>query len=205
MGKTENKLRIFSALEVAKICGVVNQTAINWIKNGYLKGFTTPGGQYRVYAEDLLHFLDERGMKIPDDLVNLLNDDVQWNTVLIVDDDKDINDLLKRYIEKHLPSFRVLQAYDGFEAGSIIAENRPGYVFLDIDLPGIDGHRLCKKIKEDPNFGKPFVIAITGLDIPEEEITILQDGADAFFAKPLDFEKICKTIKTFATQAGVIL
>ncbi|MBP5251612.1 MAG: helix-turn-helix domain-containing protein, partial [Treponema sp.] len=54
MGKTEKNSHVYSALEVAKICGVVNQTAINWIKNGYLKAFKTPGGQFRVYPEDLL-------------------------------------------------------------------------------------------------------------------------------------------------------
>jgi len=48
---------------VANLCGVVNQTAINWIRNGYLKAFTTPGGQYRIYAEDLISFLDSRGMR----------------------------------------------------------------------------------------------------------------------------------------------
>ena len=41
----KNKIKIYSAMEVAKLCGVVNQTAINWIKSGYLPAFTTPGGQ----------------------------------------------------------------------------------------------------------------------------------------------------------------
>ncbi|MDX9899753.1 MAG: histidine kinase, partial [Spirochaetia bacterium] len=41
MAKTSKKLRIFSALEVANLCGVVNQTAINWIRSGYLKAFMT--------------------------------------------------------------------------------------------------------------------------------------------------------------------
>ena len=57
MARKEKKVRTFSALEVADICGVVNQTAINWIRNGFLKAFMTPGGQYRVYLEDLLAFL----------------------------------------------------------------------------------------------------------------------------------------------------
>ena len=65
MAKNGKKVRIFSALEVANICGVVNQTAINWIKNNHLKAFTTPGGQYRIYAEDLLEFLESRGMRVP--------------------------------------------------------------------------------------------------------------------------------------------
>ena len=52
MSKDINKTIVYSALEVANICGVVNQTAINWIRNGYLKAFSTPGGQYRIYLDD---------------------------------------------------------------------------------------------------------------------------------------------------------
>ncbi len=200
MAKNERKVKIFSALEVANICGVVNQTAINWIRNGYLKAFTTPGGQYRVYAEDLMSFLDTRGMRIPEELSSLMKDEVGWTSILIVDDDRDLNDLLKRWVEKKLPDYRVFQAYDGFEAGKALAELRPGFVFLDIDLPGIDGHKLCRKIKEDPSFGKPFVLAMTGLDIPEERNAMLDDGADAFFAKPLDFDQVIAGIRDLADK-----
>ena len=71
-GKTRKTI-IYSALEVANICGVVNQTAINWIRNGYLTAFNTPGGQYRVYLDDLIDFMKERNMRIPDDLLNAAN------------------------------------------------------------------------------------------------------------------------------------
>lgn len=202
MAKTDKKVKIFSALEVAKICGVVNQTAINWIRNGYLKAFNTPGGQYRIHMGDLLDFLENRGMRMPDELAALMAEDVDWNTLLIVDDDQDLNNLLKRWIEKKLPFFKVVQAYDGFEAGKTLTEYRPGYVLLDIDLPGLDGHKLCRKIKEDPLFGKPFILAVTGLDIPEERDAILEDGADAFFAKPLDFDSITALIQEFATSVS---
>lgn len=203
MAKNGRKIRIFSALEVANICGVVNQTAINWIRNGYLKAFTTPGGQYRVYAEDLKSFLDERGMRIPDELNALMQDEVDWKAILIVDDDRDLNDLMKRYLEKKLEGYMVYQAYDGFEAGKALSVVRPGFIFLDIDLPGVDGHKLCKKIKEDPTFGKPFIIAMTGLDIPEEKRAILDEGADAFFGKPLDFELVVTTVKDLASKLSV--
>ncbi|HVO39244.1 MAG TPA: helix-turn-helix domain-containing protein, partial [Spirochaetia bacterium] len=81
MAKKEKKVRIYSALEVADICGVVNQTAINWIKNGFLKAFMTPGGQYRVYAEDLLEFLTSRGMRIPKELENKVGDEPEWERI----------------------------------------------------------------------------------------------------------------------------
>ena len=65
----KNKPVVFSALEVANICGVVNQTAINWINTGHLKAFKTPGGQYRVYPADLISFMRDRKMKIPKELL----------------------------------------------------------------------------------------------------------------------------------------
>jgi len=201
MAKSIKKVRIFSALEVANLCGVVNQTAINWIRNGYLKAFTTPGGQYRIYAEDLMSFLDSRGMRVPAELEDRLNEDVDWNAVLVVDDDAELNDLLKRWFERKLQDFAIHQAFDGFEAGRLIAEKRPGFVVLDIDLPGINGHALCKKIKTDPVFGKPFIIAMTGLDRPEEGQAMLAEGADAFFAKPLDFEAVAASVAELAEKA----
>jgi two-component system, OmpR family, response regulator len=201
MAKSIKKIRIFSALEVANLCGVVNQTAINWIRNGYLKAFTTPGGQYRIYAEDLMRFLDTRGMRIPAELEEQFKDDVDWGAILVVDDDAELNDLLKRWFARKFADFAIHQAFDGFEAGHLLSDKRPGFVVLDIDLPGIDGHSLCRKIKEDPGFGKPFIIAMTGLDRPEEAQAMLSEGADAFFAKPLDFDAVAGAIADFAEKA----
>ncbi len=194
MAKKEKKVRIFSALEVADICGVVNQTAINWIKNGFLKAFTTPGGQYRVYAEDLLEFLTSRGMRIPKELENKGGEEPEWERILIVDDDDNINNLMKRFLAKRMSEYTILQAFDGYEAGRMVAEWRPGVILLDINLPGLDGHRLCKRIKEDSGLGNPLVIAITGLTDEGLEETIKREGADAFFSKPLDFEKLRASI-----------
>ncbi len=198
MPKATEKVRIFSALEVANLCGVVNQTAINWIRNGHLKAFTTPGGQYRVYAEDLRAFLEGRGMRIPAELSGKTRFDVDWNTLVIIDDDRELNDLLRRYFEKKFPSFAIAQAFDGFEAGRILTERKPGFVILDVDLPGVTGHSLCKRIKTEPSFGKPYVVAITGLDRPEEKSAMLEDGADAFFPKPLDFDEVAASLLDFA-------
>ena len=195
MGKKEKKVRIYSALEVADICGVVNQTAINWIKNGFLKAFMTPGGQYRVYAEDLLAFLSSRGMRIPVELANGAVEGPDWERILIVDDDQSINNIIKRYLNRRMPDSTVIQAFDGFEAGKLISESKPGVILLDISLPGIDGHKLSRRIKEDRALGSPIIIAITGLTDDDIEATILAEGADAFFRKPLDFEKLSEKIE----------
>jgi len=197
MAKNGKKVRIFSALEVANICGVVNQTAINWIKSGYLKAFVTPGGQYRVYEEDLLEFLKSRGMKIPKELESEETESPEWQRILIVDDDRDLNHVLKRYIARKMPELTVLQAFDGYEAGRMLSEWRPGVIILDINLPGIDGHKLCRKIKSDPGLGSPVIIGITGLDDPSERESLVKEGADAVHTKPLSLENLVEEIKTF--------
>ena len=194
MSKNGKKIRIFSALEVANICGVVNQTAINWIKNSHLKAFTTPGGQYRIYAEDLLEFLESRGMRIPDELLEITKDS-EKRAILVVDDDSDLNNMLKEILIRKLPEFSIIQAFDGFEAGRLLAEKQPVCVILDIDLPGINGHKLCQKIKSEENFHNPLIISISGLDAAVEGEKILNEGADAFFSKPLDFDKLVDKIK----------
>ena len=193
MSKNGKKIRIFSALEVANICGVVNQTAINWIKNQHLKAFTTPGGQYRIYAEDLLEFLESRGMRIPNELIELTRNS-EKRTILIVDDDRDLNSMLREILVRKLPEYTVMQAFDGFDAGRMLAENIPVCVVLDIDLPGINGHELCTKIKEDPKLNNPVVVSISGLDPEKDGKQIVEEGADAFFPKPLDFDSLVEAI-----------
>lgn len=188
MARNEKQVRIFSALEVARVCGVVNQTAINWIKNGHLKAFQTPGGQYRVYADDLVSFLNSRGMRVPPDLAPAAAVQPERDLVLIVDDDPQINTVLMRFLSKRDPRRRILQAFDGFEAGRLIAERRPEAVILDIALPGIDGHGLCRRIKDDSGLARPVIVAISGLDRATDGAAILEEGADAFFSKPLDLE-----------------
>lgn len=203
MAKNDKKVRIFSALEVANICGVVNQTAINWIKNGYLKAFTTPGGQYRVYSEDLVDFLHSRGMRMPDELQRVLEEQLEVDTILIVDDDRDLNNLVCQYLAKKHPDFEIYQAFDGFEAGRMLAERKPGLVVLDIDLPGVNGHKLARSIKEASGVTKPVIVAVSGLDDPAEQEAILREGADAFLAKPLELDTLHSKIEELIANRSV--
>jgi len=200
MAKKNKKVRIFSALEVANICGVVNQTAINWIRGNHLKAFTTPGGQYRVYADDLLEFLQSRGMRIPEDLYEHIKDVDQ--SILIIDDDHDLNNMIKDILSQRLEEYRISQAFDGFEAGKLLLEEKPNIIILDINLPGVDGHTLCKRIREDEQFTDALIISISGLDEKTEGRQIISEGADAFFAKPLDFDFLVDEIRRLISEKG---
>lgn len=194
--ESRRRVKMYSALEVANMCGVVNQTAINWIRGGYLKAFNTPGGQYRVYHEDLLDFIKERGMKIPKELACLPEEKAHWTSIMIIDDDKVLNDSLTKFLNKNIPEMTIYQSFDGFDAGSQLVKLKPGFVILDIALPGIDGKEICKRIKTNAEFGDPHIIVITGLSDEDLQSQMGNLGADSFFNKPVDFNEILKEINS---------
>ena len=134
-------------------------------------------------------------MRVPDELKDDLTMPVDSGLAIIVDDDKDLNTILKRLLERRIDDLRVAQAYDGFEAGRIIAERRPAIVILDLNLPGVDGLSLCKKIRSDESFGQPAVIAITGIGEEDAQPRMMEAGADAFFSKPLNFDALIAKTK----------
>jgi two-component system, OmpR family, response regulator len=183
---------IYSALEVANICGVVNQTAINWINNGYLKAFKTPGGQYRVYPDDLVDFMSGRNMHIPMKLLSSCTNKAAYNsgTMLVIDDDKTFNTLITSYVRGKFPSLEVIQAFDGFDAGVQLSSKHPRCLVLDLDLPGVDGFELCRKINENKEYGKPAVIVVTALQGEEDERKIEELGITKFFRKPLKLDEL---------------
>jgi len=188
------KQRVFSALEVAKICGVVNQTVINWIRAGHLQASVTPGGQFRIYPENLKLFLDSKGMKVPDEVQALVSPPVA--SLLVVEDDRIYNDLLRAQLARAFPDAVLMAAYDGFEAGSVLGVHKPRVVVLDLNLPGVDGLELCRRIKQEPGFEKPLVIGITASPDPGLEGQLMALGADAFFRKPFDVDALTQVIRS---------
>ncbi len=195
MGQNDSKPVMYSALEVAKLCGVVNQTAINWIRSNHLKAFNTPGGQFRVYPEDLIEFMKARNIQIPSELrVACYGESYLPRTLLIVDDDRGLNTVVAKFLERKIDSIQVFQAFDGFEAGSLMTEKQPGIIILDLDLPGIDGFDLCKRIFESEKFGSPKIIVITALENEGIEEKVKALGVHNFMKKPLDLAQLVDSV-----------
>ena len=192
MSKDGRRVRIFSALEVANICGVVNQTAINWIRNGHLKAFTTPGGQYRIYAKDLAAFLDKRGMSASGEVLQVMIENANWNSLLLAVD-RSVNDSLKAEISSLFPEYNIIQAFDWFEVGRKLTEEKPGFILLDADFPGVDISGFIQTVKNDPVFGKPCVFLLAN----DNNFSV---KPDLVFAKPLDLGQFETAIRTFERQ-----
>lgn len=199
MKKKIKKPRLFSALEVADICGVVNQTAINWIKKDHLKAFSTPGGQYRVYADDLAVFLQEQGMRIPEDLSEEIRREGKYN-ILILDQRAAIGETLSEAIESYWPRYEIRLAYSGFEAGLLMADELPSHFILGCDNQTFRAEAIIDRIKGDQVMTDVQVIAYS-LDA-DSDLGKIEKKADLFFSGLPDPEALYGKVKEYyaATQ-----
>ena len=191
MPKDSSKTIVYSALEVANICGVVNQTVINWIKKGYLSAFSTPGNQYRVYQDDLISFMKTRNMRIPPEIYDLqARKELKNMSVLVIEDEKGLNMVLANYLLREFPDKKISSALDSFEAGMILSEKCNDVVLLDLDIKGVDGFELCKKIIQTDNFGKPVVVAISSRQTSSLEDNLKGIDVNYFLPKPLNLDDL---------------
>jgi excisionase family DNA binding protein len=176
------KKAVFTTFEAAKLCHVSPLSIINWVNAGRLPAFRTPGGHRRIRREDLLSFMRDNGLPIPEEM----QQGSGRRKVLIVDDEPSIRELLSEHLSTRTSPYEVSTAADGFEAGRLVATFRPDVVLLDLRMPGVDGFQICRTIKADPDTSNVVVIAMTGYYSPETEARVLECGAVRCFAKPLD-------------------
>jgi putative two-component system response regulator len=106
--------------------------------------------------------------------------------VLVVDDLKANRDLLEGQLEGL--GYEVTQATNGREALAQIELVEPDLVLLDIDMPGLDGLEVCRRIKAHPQRRLVPVVLITALDDRETHLRGIEAGADDFLSKPVDRE-----------------
>jgi DNA-binding response OmpR family regulator len=113
--------------------------------------------------------------------------------ILIVEDDRDINDLVARNLR--LVGHSYFQAYDGIEAVKMVGENNFDLILLDIMLPGMDGFDVMKKISFEPVI---FITAKSGL---EHKLHGLSLGADDYVVKPFEMLELLARIDVVLRRA----
>jgi DNA-binding response OmpR family regulator len=110
--------------------------------------------------------------------------------ILVVDDDKNINELLRLYLEKE--GYNVSQAYDGYEAVKKFDEFSPNLILLDVMLPGMDGWQVCREIRKKSDVP---VIMVTAKGETFDKVLGLELGADDYVVKPFDTKEVVARIK----------
>lgn len=179
-----------STFAIAEMLHVDPGSVANWIDQGLLKAHRTPGGHRRVSAEDLVAFLREHNMPVPDQLRD------RPPRILIVDDEPGVTQLVARAIRATHPEYEVTEAHDGFKAGSLCATQKPDVVVLDLRMPGMDGYAVCDQIKSQEETRNTQVIAMTAYDSPDNQQRILDCGARVCLPKPLDIDRLLQEIQS---------
>lgn len=111
--------------------------------------------------------------------------------ILVVDDEKEIADLVELYLENE--GYRVYKFYSGNEALACIRTTRLDMAILDVMLPDIDGFSLCKQIRENYYFP---IIMLTAKVEDMDKITGLTFGADDYITKPFNPLELTARVKT---------
>ncbi len=104
-------------------------------------------------------------------------------TILIVDDDPGIRRLIATTLED-VSGYRMAEAGDGQEAVERARDSQPAIVFLDIDMPRLNGIEACRRLRSEPSTADATIVMLTGDSDDEAERDARAAGADLFLTKP---------------------
>ncbi len=119
------------------------------------------------------------------------------NKILIVDDDVNICELLRLYLEKD--GFETVVANDGETAVEYVSKYNPDLILLDIMLPKLDGWQVCREIRK--NFDTP-IIMLTAKGETFDKILGLELGADDYVSKPFDTKEVIARVKAVLRRSA---
>jgi DNA-binding response OmpR family regulator len=117
--------------------------------------------------------------------------------ILVADDDKNIAELLRLYLEKG--GYTVVIAGDGEEAIAKFTPENPDLVLLDIMMPKLDGWQVCREIRKKSNCP---IIMLTAKGETFDKVLGLELGADDYVVKPFDSKEIVARIKAVLRRTG---
>ena len=122
-------------------------------------------------------------------------------TVLIVDDEKDLVDLIRYHLEK--AGLCCLEARDGESALLLGRERIPDLIVLDLMLPGIDGLEVCRRLRKDPKTANISIIMLTAKAEEVDRVVGLEMGADDYMVKPFSPRELIARIKAVLRRGQV--
>jgi DNA-binding response OmpR family regulator len=118
-------------------------------------------------------------------------------TLLLVDDEKNIIELERLYLEKE--GYRIETAYDGKTALDKFRALKPDLLVLDLMLPGVDGWEVCRRIRQESDTP---IIMLTARDQDIDKIVGLELGADDYLTKPFNPRELVARVKAIFRRAS---
>jgi len=115
------------------------------------------------------------------------------HTVLVIDDEKDITDLVAYNLTQE--GYKVLAAYNGAEAIEIATQKRPDMIILDWMMPEMDGLEVCRCLRRQTDTENIPIIMLTAKSDPLDKILGLEMGADDYLTKPFHIRELLARIR----------
>lgn len=117
--------------------------------------------------------------------------------ILIVDDEPKIVKVLRAYLEQ--AGYQVITAADGHNALAIFQREKPDFIILDLNLPGIDGLEVCKTIRRQSNVP---ILMLTARVEETDKLIGLELGADDYVTKPFSPREVVARVRTVLRRSG---
>ena len=122
----------------------------------------------------------------------------QTTKILIVDDDSNICELLRIYLEKE--AWETVIAYDGVKALELFEKEKPDLILLDVMMPQLDGWQVCRRIRKISDCP---IIMLTAKGEVFDRVLGLELGADDYVIKPFETKEVVARIKAILRRTGV--
>jgi len=134
--------RVFTTVDVAKLCKVSLRTVIRWVDEGKLPSFRTPGGHRRVREEDLMRFMGQ--YKIPFSVGSRK----EGKKILILEEEKEFENMLHQILRRSSDLFEITHASDLYECAMRLGLLRPDLVILEIGPKTQDVDKFFKSMSQ---------------------------------------------------------
>ncbi len=156
--------RYWGTQHVARVCQVTPATVAHWIDQGHLRGHRTPTGHRRVEALDLIAFLEQHEMEVPEELKGNGRSDA----IVVVEDDPSYRRVLVRALEAAALGARITAAPNGVDGLLEIGAVKPRVVVLDYGLPDLNALQVVERLLA-PNRGVDAEVVVITAGMGEED------------------------------------
>ncbi len=174
--------------EVAKICNVAPRTVSKWFDSGTLKGYRIPGSKdRRIPLGELLKFMKVHG--IPLDGLNSGR-----TRVLIVDDDHEVVDVLRRVLTEQT-NYELATASSAFEAGLECEKFKPHVLILDVHLGDDDAQKVAQLVHKSDSLQMTKIVAMSSKLTDSQAHALRTSGFEGFLRKPFQVRQVVEAIE----------
>jgi excisionase family DNA binding protein len=176
--------RVYTTVDLAKVCKVSLRTVIRWVDEGKLTSFRTPGGHRRVRESDLVSFLDR--YQIPFSI----KPSGERKRILVVESKRLLEGLLKQILRRSSDSHEILVAKDLYESAVKVGLHQPEWVILGTISKGQDMAKFCRSLRKIPEAKDTKIIVlnekVSGTKLQE----LLSLGVQAVIDKPYTLDDL---------------